>query len=397
MCKQALLTVVSHVLTCIVSHRAMAFDLSFTCQTQVKGSHTEEMADGVLSMHNAPGSFVHQMFDAGVISERKFSLCLRKVLDPKTSGSHAGAMTLGGADTRLHSSDMVFSLLDARASGYRVRMRKIHLRMNSHDDATHGDVQSVDLEEEDLNEHPILLDSAYRDTFLTASISTTLFSAWKKMTGASYSSYAKAMSEEERDSLPTILFQLVGDDDFNGAVVAARNVSMASDVIGLAGDLDPEHPLDVIVTMPASHYLELEPGGEESYVRTISTSTNSETGSVLGGNFMRGHDILFNIDDQRLGWAQSNCDYTDLLEEYYHGNVPKEHAGGDSDSSLFCSSWVCQGTVVLLLLAGVSGAVVVYFPRLSRRERSVYQPHQVEVELTEAEQQQREELVFSFD
>ena len=378
----------------LIFYRSMAFDLQFTCQTQVTGTQTKQMADGVLSMHNAPGSYLLQMYDAGLISDHKFSLCFRKVQDPNTSGSHAGAMTLGGADTRLHSSDMVLSLMDTKTAGYRVRMRKIHLRMNDGGDSANnsGEIRSLDLEEEDLNEHPILLDSAYRDTFLTASISTTLFSEWKKMTGASYSSYAKVMSEEERDALPTILFQLVGDEDYNDAVVASRNASIASGVIGLAGELDPAHPLDVIVAMPASHYIELEPGEESRYMGTISTSTKSEQGSVLGSNFMRGHDTLFNIDDQRLGWAESLCDYTDILEDYYNG----VYGDAPSVSSNICSSWFCRVTLFSMLAAVAGGFAFIYLRRVPSIERSSYQRHPIELELTEAEQQ-REELVFSFD
>jgi hypothetical protein len=40
---------------------------------------------------------------------------------------------------------------------------------------------------------------------------------------------------------------------------------------------------------------------------------NEKSGSVLGGNAIMGHDVLFDIDNDRIGWAESSCDYTSLI------------------------------------------------------------------------------------
>merc|ERR1712003_255596 len=36
-------------------------------------------------------------------------------------------------------------------------------------------------------------------------------------------------------------------------------------------------------------------------------------GSVLGANFMMGHDVLFDVEKFRLGITESDCDYLALL------------------------------------------------------------------------------------
>ena len=35
--------------------------------------------------------------------------------------------------------------------------------------------------------------------------------------------------------------------------------------------------------------------------------------SILGSNFMRGHNVLFDIDNSRIGMAESTCDYKLLM------------------------------------------------------------------------------------
>jgi len=34
---------------------------------------------------------------------------------------------------------------------------------------------------------------------------------------------------------------------------------------------------------------------------------------------MMGHDVLFDVDNKILGWAESDCDYPKMLEKYFDG------------------------------------------------------------------------------
>ena len=38
-------------------------------------------------------------------------------------------------------------------------------------------------------------------------------------------------------------------------------------------------------------------------------------GSVLGANAIMGHAILFDVDNDRIGWAESDCDYTRVVTD----------------------------------------------------------------------------------
>jgi hypothetical protein len=85
-------------------------------------------------------------------------------------------------------------------------------------------------------------------------------------------------------------------------------------VTGLAGEaLDNENPYDIILAIPPSHYMEYD-GKNSKYVARFYNDEHG--GSVLGGNAIMGHDVFFDIDNKRIGWAESKCDYSDLVKEY---------------------------------------------------------------------------------
>jgi hypothetical protein len=109
---------------------------------------------------------------------------------------------------------------------------------------------------------------------------------------------------------PTILFQLSGDETLNQAAVDA---SKNGQVVGLAGDLDKDHPLDVILAVPPEHYYEYD-DEEGGYVSRFYDSEGS--GGVIGANSMMGHDVYFDVENERIGWSESDCDYTELVKQY---------------------------------------------------------------------------------
>jgi hypothetical protein len=142
------------------------------------------------------------------------------------------------------------------------------------------------------------------------------------LTGEKYGHGVKQFTKEELAKQPTILFQLSGDETLNQHVLDSSKNSGKS-VVGLAGDLDPDHPLDVILAVPPEHYYEYD-SEEGGYVSRFYDSEGS--GGVLGANSMMGHDVYFDIENDRIGWAESSCDYTALVKQYSDGewDVPNQ-------------------------------------------------------------------------
>ena len=294
----------------------LAFDMAFGCQTVVTGLFKTQLADGIMGMSNQLSTYWGQMFKAGKMgSDRQFALCFSRPPNPTAEGTEAGALTLGGCDTRLHLSPMVFTpaASSGRASFFSVKIRRMMLRKGefgesslSNNNNPNKGVTVLNLSESVLNKGGIIVDSGTTDTYWNSGISTEFQNVFTELAGIPHSNKAMKLSDEEFKSLPTILFQLYSDDDANS------HISDVFHTAGLAGSLDKEHKSDVILAIPPSHYMEYNPDSEKYTSRFYPTE---RSGSVLGANAMMGHDVLFDIDNNRIGWAESECDYTSTVKE----------------------------------------------------------------------------------
>jgi Xylanase inhibitor N-terminal len=299
-----------------------SFPMKFGCQTRLTGLFKTQLADGIMGMDVAEASFWWQMYDAGKISHKAFSLCYSRKDDADPNGTEAGAMSLGGTDTRLHDkSSMVYSETRTRegAGFYVVDIKAVYLRSPGGGDSaksTKADVQykTVDISQTDVgNGGRVIVDSGTTDTYFSSSFAEPFMAAWKEMMGTEYNTNPIDLTAEElNEKMPTILFQLHGSIDAN-KVVQERDGSTGTVVSGLAGDVDPNNPYDVILAIPPSHYFEYNDDIKKYESRFF---VNDQSGGVLGANAMMGHDVYFDVDRQRIGWAESTCDYSKIVSKY---------------------------------------------------------------------------------
>jgi|ERR1712238_372323 len=294
----------------------LSFDMAFGCQTLVTGLFKTQLADGIMGMSNQLSTYWGQMFKAGKMgTDKQFALCFSRPPDPSREGVEAGALTLGGVDTRLHLSPMVFtpSASGGRASFFSVKIRRMMLREGNFGESALSNnknpnkgVTVLNLAETVLNKGGVIVDSGTTDTYWNSAISIEFQKVFTKLAGRAHSNKPMKLSDNEFNSLPTILFQLYSDDGTNS------HVSDMFHTAGLAGALDKQHKSDVILAIPASHYMEYNPGTNSYTSRFYPTE---RSGSVFGANAMMGHDILFDIDNNRVGWAESACNYTNTVKQ----------------------------------------------------------------------------------
>ena len=121
------------------------------------------------------------------------------------------------------------------------------------------------------------------------------------MTGMEYKHSSMSLTEEEVLALPTVLIQLRSD--------ASLNEPGTDGLVSSSGNLDPANPNDLLIAMPASHYMEYN-SKTKKYVPRLYFTEGS--GGVLGANFMQGHDVLFDWEHQKVGFARSDCDYASI-------------------------------------------------------------------------------------
>jgi hypothetical protein len=293
-----------------------AFDHTFACQDEATGLFKTQMADGIMGMDNYPESFWRQAYDHGVIDKKAFALCLSRQENPTKMGIEAGALTMGGHDVRLHTSPMVYSKLD-RSVNFVVRLKKMYLRAGGGGNSVLSSdpnlqVLPLDVSEVEYERYSkVIVDSGTTSTYFPHGLSVAFKALWDELSPDVEFNHEKMhLTEEEIHNLPTILLQLEGSEDINKIINEDP-----SKVPGLAANIDPNNPYDIIIAIPPTHYMEHAHDGQHGIYRAEFYVDERGYTATIGANTMMGHDILFDVEEGSLGFAESHCDYEKLEEE----------------------------------------------------------------------------------
>jgi hypothetical protein len=279
-----------------------------------------------------------QLYNANKIQYNMFSMCFRIELGTSKRGVLAGSLTIGGTSIELDTSPMVYAKNIQPFGWYTVYINNIYLSTNggtsflfnkpiieseskSIEDDNNNIIHKIinTFNRETVNKgRGVIVDSGTTDTYISSSIRDEFCTLWKKVTGGKeYSNGAMYLTQKQLKSLPTLLIQLQGtgptaagstteeqDDGYGN-----NNDDIIRPVIGQVGYLDVERWSDVLLSIPATSYMEYSPTLKVYVSRLFFTETR---GGVLGANSMQGHNVLFDWQHSRIGFAQSSCNY-DLI------------------------------------------------------------------------------------
>ena len=119
-------------------------------------------------------------------------------------------------------------------------------------------------------------------------------------------------TKNEIDKMPTILFQMTpwkSNANYSGGLNTAYKTK--------GNQLDLTRPESILVKMSPEHYMEYDQG---SYKFRFRFNKGVGQPQVLGANFMAGKDVLHDLENSRVGFAESNCDFfalQDIVFYYY--------------------------------------------------------------------------------
>lgn len=184
-------------------------------------------------------------------------------------------MSLGGSLSKSHLEPMKFSKISQTHGWYSLEVEAV----------TVGHVSIV-------NEHTLeafakgkgtILDSGTTDTFLPKAIAPKLANVWQDWSGLVYSNEPRFYSLDEFERLPDVTFHFAG------------NVTLV---------MTPESYMEGI---PTGNGQDARPFWKGKHQLTNRLYADEPIGAVLGANAMLGHDVLFDMQDRRVGLARADC------------------------------------------------------------------------------------------
>ena len=298
-------------------------DFNFGCQFKVTGLFKDQLADGIMGMDKEENTIVKAMYREKVIDNQMFSMCFRKSLVLNQASVTAGVLTIGGVDERLQYGPMIYARSDySSANWFRVKVKGVYLGRLNADDAK--DLKTVTTDENNLNSGSgTIIDSGTTDTYLNKKFKDVFEKLWLENPSTFNQAYTTktgmSYTEEQVANLPIIYIHIETNDPLADEMTFLQSEGLDEHMKkkmrdeyfkqGHAGfAISPNSPQDVLLAIPPEHYMDRTPL-TDLYTPRLTFSESS--GGVLGANAMRGHNVLFDMENNRVGIALSDCNYAE--------------------------------------------------------------------------------------
>ncbi|RHY52756.1 hypothetical protein DYB38_012514 [Aphanomyces astaci] len=251
-------------------------DVVFGCMHTESGAFLSQEADGIMGMSRDPDALFVQFYEHGATKMKGFSQCI---------SSTGGHMVLGGLDTSVHNpgAEMVFTPL--RTTGYSywtVSMESL---------AVDGLV--VDVPSSVYNQNRgCVFDSGTTFVYLPSAAASPFQLQWTAAVLAAGLDHAKFAPYREGGEYvirsPSVLLQLP--------------------------TLSFKFANNAVMQLPPTQYMVYN--GDFKYTATVFFQDFAHA-TILGASMLANHNVLYDMTNHRVGFAEANCDSVDAA--YYSG------------------------------------------------------------------------------
>ena len=338
---------------------ASHFPLTFACQKVISDHHQYRYTSkGTMGMDNTNKAVWAQMYKNQIIDKPAFSLCFTS---PSKIDKHSndkqleesvvsGAITFGGS-LPAQTNKMVFAT-NLWLSGYfSIRLKGIYLRVGGGNKIQdENPSKSTLVTVSSINNSASLdcmIDSGKVHTRINDSLKMHFLAAWDQIMTYSFEDIPYRVIES-LDDLPTIIFQFEG---------STQNPEDDTLLIYEDETLDNDSPennylKDVFVAMPPQHYLTYNQDINAYQVSILFDDDSRNT--ILGSNFMQGHEIYFDTQNRLIGFAENECDYAAIVNSVEGVPVLGMEQKEKGCDTTICGTGIIFGYIMGIIIAALS-------------------------------------------
>jgi len=290
----------------------------FGCCNRYAPAFKDQKADGIVGLSPKANTLLQSFVVHHKLDKNEFALCL---------GQSGGEMTVGGVDTALHRGTVRWTPYEG-TTGYYVRATEVLVA---------GVATSA-------NNHKILVDSGTTFTFIPSSIHGRIKKSFIEHCDSNPGRCLSKGSRNPRSAQAQDIEESIACYEFGSSPAERKRLMATFPPISIGIVAGDDGPRKFRMCVPPEVYF------FESTATAHCIGMFRDSQFVLGANVMAFWNIIFNLDNGKIGWVNALCDRDDsvLQGSFMCGNESKFNEE-EVLAPEFLGSWWMAALVVVVM------------------------------------------------